>query len=35
MELEEKVGNNVDVDWKIIFSGNIWKYKVKEPGLQQ
>jgi len=25
MELKERVGNNVDVDWRIIFSGNIWK----------
>jgi len=35
MELKERVGNNVDVDWRIIFSGNIWKLKEKEPGLQQ
>jgi len=25
MELRERVGNNVDVDWRIIFPGNIWK----------
>jgi len=34
MELKERVGNNVDVDWRIIFSANIWKLKEKEPGLQ-
>jgi len=25
MELKDRVENNVDVDWRIIFSGNIWK----------
>ena len=34
MELKERVGINVDVDWRIIFSANIWKLKEKEPGLQ-
>jgi len=29
MELKERVGNNVDVDWRIIFFGNIWKLKER------
>ena len=32
MELKERVEDNVDVDWRIIFSGNIWKLKGKGTG---